>query len=59
MKSISYPWVTIVCFQETITAHALTILSEMATGMEEEFHKYYNEMVGISSLLFIPVCAKC
>jgi len=30
--------------QETLSAHAITILSEMATGMEEEFHKYYNEM---------------
>jgi len=31
--------------QETLTAHAITIISEMATGLEEEFHKYYNEMV--------------
>lgn len=37
--------ITHVCFQETVTAHGITILSEMATGVEEEFHKYYNEMV--------------
>lgn len=32
-------------FQETVSAHGITIISEMATGVEEEFHKYYNEMV--------------
>lgn len=30
--------------QETIVAHAITITSEMATGMEEEYHKYHSEM---------------
>ena len=26
-------------------AHVVTITSEMATGMEEEYHKYHSEMV--------------
>ena len=45
MKSSSYPLDPYVCFQETVCAHAATILSEMATGMEEDFHKYFNELV--------------
>lgn len=30
--------------QETFNAHGITILSEMAAGLEEEFYKYYNEL---------------
>lgn len=29
---------------ETISAHGISIISEMAAGLEEEFHKYYNEL---------------
>lgn len=30
--------------QETFMAHGIAIISEMATGMEEEYHKYHGEM---------------
>lgn len=29
---------------ETVSAHGISIISEMAAGLEEEFHKYYNEL---------------
>lgn len=29
---------------ETVNAHGISIISEMAAGLEEEFDKYYNEL---------------
>ena len=34
-----------VYFQETFTAHGVAITSEMATAMDEEYHKYHGELV--------------
>ena len=33
------------CFKETVIAHSVTILSEMASALDEEYHKYHSEMV--------------
>ena len=40
--------------QETFTAHGITIVSEMATAMEEEYHKYHSEMVNVFISFVVP-----
>lgn len=45
-------------FKETVIAHSVTILSEMATALDEEYHKYHSEMVDYQTssrfLYFFP-----
>ena len=40
-----------------MVAHVISISSEMATSMEEEYHKYHSEMVNILKGSFYGGCA--
>ena len=45
MYDIVWKFCVHLLLQETLSAHGISIISEMAAGLEEEFDKYYNELV--------------